>query len=232
VRWTHDCVRALLRDVPMIKTTGIKAVIFDKDGVLVDSEKLKAVAWRDTLETYGVTNGFDWYLRALGPPSVVLATMAIATFGLKADAAKVATEWDARYRLIESDGEPIVQNLQVLGELAESFRIAVASSMDKATIETELRRFGYLKYVSLCISGEEVSNNKPFPDIYVEAAALLKVEPSSCIAVEDSPSGVHAAKAAGMVCFAYKNPLYDLDLSEADMIVTDLRQVEFANFLG
>lgn len=209
----------------------LKAIIFDKDGVLADSEKLKATAWQQALEPYGVQGGFGWYLANLGPSSLALGSLAADTFGVDEDPEKIAQEWDRRYRAIENGAEPIKQNLEVLAKLSREYVIAVASSMDKPSIEAELVRFGYRHYIQECVSGEEVPNNKPAPDIYLEAAARLGVEPARCIAVEDSPTGVRAAKSAGLYCVGYKNPLYDLDLGEADLIVLDLAQVEFAALL-
>jgi len=208
-----------------------KAIIFDKDGVLADSEKLKATAWQQTLEPLGVQDGYGWYLRELGPSSVALATLAMETFSLDGDPEAIAQEWDHRYRAIEGAAEPIRDNLEILAHLSQGYAIAVASSMDQTSIVAELMRFGYRDYVEACVSGEDVANNKPAPDVYIKAAACLGVEPAECVAVEDSPTGVRAAKDAGIYCVGFKNPLYDLDLSEADLIATDLTRVDFANLL-
>jgi HAD superfamily hydrolase (TIGR01509 family) len=99
--------------------------------------------------------------------------------------------------------------------------------MDKATIETEMLKFGYLEYIQACVSGEDVANNKPAPDVYFSAVEMLGVKPSECVAIEDSPTGIDAAKSAGIFCIGFKNPLYDLDLRAADLIVTNLTQIDF-----
>ena len=167
----------------------IEAIIFDKDGVLTDSEKIKAQAWQRTLQPYGVEQGIDWYLEnLLGPAAVVLSEMAIATFRFQADPQEVANAWLAEYRAIEHSTEPITTNLQCLRLLARKYPIAIASSMDKATIESEMERFGYLQHISICVSGEDVPNNKPAPDVYLAAATALRVTPSNCVAIEDSPT--------------------------------------------
>ncbi|MBT8350451.1 MAG: HAD family phosphatase [Deltaproteobacteria bacterium] len=203
----------------------IEAIIFDKDGVLADSEKLKAQAWERALQPYGVDQGFDWYLENFGPSPVALSEMAIAAFRFHADAQEVANAWRTEYCAIEHSAEPITTNLQCLQRLARKYPIAVASSMDKAAIESEMERFGYLHHISICVSGEDVPNNKPAPDVYLAAATALNVTPSSCVAIEDSPTGISAAKAAGMLCIGYRNPLYCLDLSAADISTTDLYTV-------
>ena len=140
----------------------IEAIIFDKDGVLADSEKLKAHAWQRTLQAYGVDQGSDWYLGNLGPPAVVLSEMAIATFRFQADPQEVANAWHAEYRATEHSTEPITANLQCLRQLARKYPIAIASSMDKATIESEMERFGYLQHISFALWRRR-ANNKPAP---------------------------------------------------------------------
>ncbi|MFM6348795.1 MAG: HAD family hydrolase, partial [Dolichospermum sp.] len=67
----------------------------------------------------------------------------------------------------------------------------------------------------------------PAPDVYLKAAEMLKVKPSECIAIEDSPTGISAAKSAGMFCIGFKNPLYNLDLRQSDIIIEDLSTIDF-----
>ncbi|QIR41893.1 HAD family phosphatase (plasmid) [Tolypothrix sp. PCC 7910] len=204
----------------------VKAIIFDKDGVLVNSEEVKATAWQQTLAPYSVKNGFSWYLLHLGPSSISLAAKAIETFNLDEVPENISREWYKNYLLIKDRVKPIKENLQVLAILASEYLIGVASSMDKATIEAEMLKFGYREYIQVCVSGEDVANNKPDPDIYLATAEILQVKPSECVAIEDSPAGICAAKGAGMFCIGFKNPLYDLDLSAADVIVKDLTQID------
>ena len=206
----------------------VKAVIFDKDGVLVNSEEVKATAWQQTLDLYNVKDGFGWYLSHLGPSSVSLAEKAIETFSIDETPENISREWGNNYLVIKDRVTPIKENLQLLSTLAKTYLIAVASSMEKAAIESEMLKFGYREYIQACVSGKDVVNNKPAPDIYLETAKILEVEPSECVAVEDSPAGVCAAKSAGIFCIGFKNPLYDLDLRAADIIVNDLIQIDFS----
>lgn len=84
----------------------IEAVIFDKDGVLVDSERLKADAWELTLKRYGVEGGFSWYLQNLGPSEVALAAAAIESFAFQATPRDVGEEWKATYRSLAGGVQP------------------------------------------------------------------------------------------------------------------------------
>ena len=203
----------------------IKAVIFDKDGVLINSEKLKAEAWEQTLSFYGVKDGFNWYLRNLGPTSEELAKIAKNKYSLNINIEKLANKWFESYQKKEINVEPIIKNLNFLQSLSKLYKIAVASSMDKKTIKKELQRFGYLKYVTLCISGEDLPSNKPAPDIYLKVIKTLGINSENCVAIEDSPSGITSAKTAGIYCIGYKNSLYNLDLSQADEVVTKLSDI-------
>jgi HAD superfamily hydrolase (TIGR01509 family) len=206
----------------------VKAIIFDKDGVLIDSEEVKATAWQRTLNSYDVKDGLSWYLSHLGPSSVSLAEKAIDTFNLGEDPEKISREWHRNYLVIKAHVKPIKENLKLLSTLARTYLIGVASSMDRATIEAEMLKFGYQEYIQAYVSGEDVANNKPAPDVYFSAAEILRVKPSECVAIEDSPTGIASAKSAGIFCVGLKNPLYDLDLRAADLIVTDLAHVDFA----
>jgi beta-phosphoglucomutase-like phosphatase (HAD superfamily) len=206
----------------------VKAIIFDKDGVLVDSEEVKATAWQRTLNSYDIKDGFSWYLSHLGPSSVSLAEEAIDAFNLDKEPGEISREWQKNYLVIKDRVKPIKENFKLLSTLAKVYLIGVASSMDKATIEAEMLSFGYQEDIQACVSGEDVANNKPAPDVYLSVAEILQVKPSECVAIEDSPTGIDAAKSTGIFCIGFKNPLYDLDLRAADLIVTDLAHVDFA----
>lgn len=205
----------------------IKAIIFDKDGVLVNSEESKAIAWQQTLDRYDVKDGYAWYLSNLGPTSVFLSEKAIELFKLNENPEIISYQWQEKYSSIKDNVQPIKQNLEVLSILSNTYLIGVASSMDRVTIETEMLKFGYRQYIHVCVSGEDVACNKPAPDVYLKAAEMLKVKPSECIAIEDSPTGISAAKSAGMFCIGFKNPLYNLDLRQSDIIIEDLSTIDF-----
>jgi HAD superfamily hydrolase (TIGR01509 family) len=206
---------------------GIRAIIFDKDGVLINSEELKATAWQHTLAVYGVENGFSWYLSNLGPTSLSLAQSARNLFKIKESSDKISKSWHEKFAVLKNSVRPIESNIELLKTLSRKYLIGVASSMDRETIEAEMRKFGCRKFIKVCLSGEDVAYNKPAPDVYLKSASILQVQPSECIAIEDSPAGIHAAKTAGMFCIGFKNDLYDLDLSEADIVLKDLNFFDF-----
>ena len=104
--------------------------------------------------------------------------------------------------------------------------LAVASSSSLHNINLVLKAIGLIQFFSLIASGEQVPKNKPFPDIYLKTAELLKLVPDECMVVEDSANGVKSAKVAGMYCVGFRNPgSGNQDLSPADMIVDSLRKI-------
>jgi HAD superfamily hydrolase (TIGR01509 family) len=92
-----------------------------------------------------------------------------------------------------------------------------------------LSRSFFQKSNRIAISGEDVTKNKPAPDIYLAAAKILQVKEFECVAIEDSPAGICAAKSAGIFCIGFKNPLYNLDLRAANLITNDLTRIDFTN---
>ena len=202
----------------------IAAVVFDLDGVLVDSEELAWDAWRLILEYHdisldesdiGILTGRtekDAYghfaARGELPPYQEfqddLATAITARFSEHLSAFQDA---ENALSLLEARGVPF----------------AVATSSPRARLDLALQRTGLERLVDLTVAGDEVSQGKPAPDIYLEAARLLGVDPSDCLAVEDTPAGIESAKAAGMRVIAVERGRYPrTDLEGADQIVDRL----------
>lgn len=183
----------------------IEAVIFDMDGVLIDSEPLWRIA-----ETRA--------MNAIGVPMV--EEDGFLTMGLRTD--EVVEFWYARYpwsepsktevegaivgnviALIEERGEPLPGAVEaVRGMRAAGYRVGLASSSAMEIIEAVLRRIGLRDAFDALQSAEHEPYGKPHPAVYIECARSLGVAPVGCLALEDSPAGVLAAKAAKMTCIA------------------------------
>jgi len=129
--------------------------------------------------------------------------------------------------LEESAYEPIDGISELLEELKRrGIPVGIASSSAKDFILAVLAKFGIASYFSCVVSGEEVDQGKPAPDVYLEAARQLGADPSRCVVLEDSRNGIIAAKAAGMACIGYVNENSgNQDLSAADRIVRSVREV-------
>jgi HAD superfamily hydrolase (TIGR01509 family) len=109
------------------------------------------------------------------------------------------------------------------GLRGRGLKLALATGSRKEFMDATVKRFGLMEYLDAAVSGSEVRANKPEPDVYLEAAGKLGLEPRACVAFEDSRGGVESAKAAGMLCVAVPNRYTaGMDLSPADLRIPDL----------
>ena len=128
------------------------------------------------------------------------------------------------YKTLETAQVPETKGIfSLINRLNDSgFRLSVASSSPKKLIEIFIGRMGLAAVFDFLVSGEEVANSKPFPDIFLKVAKNYQLETSRFLVIEDSKNGVHAAKAAGMKCVGYFNPNSgNQDLSKADLVIDD-----------
>ncbi len=206
------------------------AVIFDMDGVLLDSEPLHYEAVRQALAEQGVDFPLDDYARYLGTTLTSTwdelcerypITMTLAEFEARYNA-DVLAQYQAGAPLIRGARE-LVQQLREAG-----VPIAVASSSHRMWVEAALTGAGLREYFEQTTAGDEVSMGKPSPEIYLKAAAKLGFAPEDCIAIEDAPAGVESATAAGMRVVLVRSELTtDLKLT-SDWEVDDLTEFELA----
>ena len=215
----------------------VDAVIFDKDGVLVNSERGKYDAMRRALAVFGyddVQGLEDWFFGRVGVPGLESSEMCIKRFalsGLQARDLYDETE-SIRGDMLDTEPAPIIESsISFLRSLVGRVRIGVASSDFPANIKRQMEQAGVFGYIDAITSGEKnsghVTRDKPFPDVYIAAAEKLSVSPERCLAIEDTAPGVQAAKTAGMYCIGYINPNSgNQDLSRADLRVSDLSMLD------
>lgn len=199
-------------------------IIFDCDGVLVDSEELAWSAWREALAPYGVEISDQEVADLSGRTE----RDAFDHFAAKGEIPSYEDFWPvlaARvHELFEKYLEAFEDAADTLEFLSERGReMAVASSSPRARLDLSLSSTGLDRFFEVVVAGDEVISGKPAPDIYLAAAAGLGVDPVTCIAVEDAPAGVAAASAAGMRVVAVLRGGYTSEqLSEADLVVPRL----------
>jgi HAD superfamily hydrolase (TIGR01509 family) len=199
-------------------------VVFDLDGVLVDSEPTHERANAEYLAGFGTTLD-PWLSEAMMGRRVRDLTDAVAPLvGLPPEETFAGRE-RVFWRLLEA-GElrPMPGVRRSLDRLAAAgLPLAVASSGTRAYVEHALDRLRLRHAFAAVVSGEEVANGKPDPEIYLQAAERLGAEPAACMAVEDAPHGIAAARAAGMRVVAVPHAMTAaLDLGAADVVVGDL----------
>jgi HAD superfamily hydrolase (TIGR01509 family) len=203
----------------------IKAVFFDFDGLILDTETPEVVAWREMFADYGLEFP-DWcWQEMIGqctPDSGSLPLRVLRDeLGKPIDMdALMEQSRVRRHELLAA--ERILPGIQAALEQAPALglRCAVVSSSKRPWVEGHLERLGLLHYFEHVVCGGEEHPSKPDPALYRAALQKMGVSGSEALALEDSPRGVQAAKAAGMFCVAIPNGLTQLlDLSQADLVV-------------
>jgi HAD superfamily hydrolase (TIGR01509 family) len=203
---------------------GLRALIFDFDGLLVDTEMSALRAWQEVLLDYGVTLPLDvWHAAVGGQSSVTTALTYLESRIGPYDREPVVTRWRA-VNLALATQQPLREG--VAGLLAEAaaqgLRLAVASGATGDWVAMQLRRVGVHRLFDV-VSTVDGKRPKPAPDVYLAALDSLGLAPDEAIAFEDSPTGVAAAKAAGLRCVAVPNEVTAaLTFADADLVVPSL----------
>jgi HAD superfamily hydrolase (TIGR01509 family) len=207
----------------------IEAILFDLDGLMVDSEPHSIASWQAVLAKRGAQFDRAALDSVLGQRVIETAELAIRLFHLAERPDELASE-KAEYQIAHLNG-----NLTAMPGLIELLDWVDQSALKKAVASSGLRRYieavltttGLRERFDVIISADDVINGKPAPDVFLAAARALDVTPGNCLVLEDAPAGVQAAKAAGMMCFAVPNaPSHALDLSLPDRILTSLHEVK------
>jgi HAD superfamily hydrolase (TIGR01509 family) len=188
----------------------IDAVVFDMDGVLVDTEHLWDEVREELTEEWGGRYTPEAQEAMMGMSSTEWSRYLHETVGLREPPATINAEVVRRMLERYETELPVVPGApEAVRRLADTgLRLAVASSSNRELIDAVLRRLELSSCFEVTVSSEEVARGKPAPDVYLEAARRLDVDPSRCAAVEDSASGIRAAHAAGMRVVAYPNRHY------------------------
>ena len=186
----------------------IVAVIFDLDGLMVDTEPISYQAWQIVLKDFSCTLNEETYHYIIGRRSDESAQILNESLGLQTDAQHLLSRKKKAFEsLISSHGIPVMPGLMKLVDALAEREIpwAVSTSSPKGYAENILSQIGLLKKCSALATGDEVPRGKPDPAIYLLAAKRLSVQPRQCLALEDSLPGCRAAKAAGMTTVAIPN---------------------------
>ena len=187
----------------------IKAVVFDMDGVLVDSEPV----WERVRQAFTAAHGGRWaddaQDRMMGMSTAEWSAYISADFGVRLAPAQVAEQVIAAMAAEYQAHLPLLPGaVDAVRELSARWPLAVASSAPRSLIEAVLDTSGLRPAFAAAVSSEEVARGKPAPDVYLEATARLGVPASACAAVEDSSNGLRSAAAAGLAVIAVPRPEY------------------------
>ncbi|MFE5317438.1 HAD family hydrolase [Paenibacillus sp. NPDC056579] len=207
----------------------LEAVIFDMDGVLIDSEPLHFLVEQQAFAKLGLPatkEELDLYVGMTNPD---MWAKVKERHGVELPLSELI-EWQVEMKLsaLKKSEEQAIDGVTGLLEQLKAGRIAVglASSSPKVFIMAVLEKLGISEYFDCVVSGEEVPKGKPEPDVFLKAAELLNKPPHSCVVIEDSRNGTRAAKSAGMKCIGFQNVNSgEQDLSAADKIVHSMREI-------
>ena len=209
----------------------IKCVIFDMDGVIIDSESLHKKAYFETFKSLGLEVSEALYSSLTGSSTINAFEKLIAHFNLNADVNALVLQKRKKYvNLFEND--PTLKLIDGVEELIkylhrEKITMILASSSAMVNINRVFKRFNLDSYFTAKISGADLRASKPHPEIFEKAALLANIPKEHCIVIEDSDNGILAANAAGIFVFGYNNPLVtDQTLQHADHVITDFHELK------
>lgn len=206
----------------------LRAVIFDMDGVLIDSQPIHFRAERETAARFGCNITEEELKQYLGWRGKEFWGHLIKKYSL-----------DATVKQMQETNRPVVEKYLreaakpdgtlrgILADLRKrGMKLSVASSAQKRSMEIILEGLGVRPYFDAVVCGADVERSKPAPDLFMLAAGKMGVEPEECAVVEDAPSGIRAANSAHMLSVALKGPINEgLDLSEADVVIGSLGEL-------
>jgi HAD superfamily hydrolase (TIGR01509 family) len=205
----------------------VRPVVFDCDGVLVDSEHLSWEVWRRVAGPYGVEISED-QARSLTGRTEVDAHAALSGGRLPPFEEFWVEIAEEMYRTFQTHLQSFEDARDVLDHLEGRTRMAVASSSPRERLDVALQTTGLGHYFEFIVAGDEVEAGKPAPDLFLAAAAGLGVDPTECVAVEDSPNGITAARAAGMRVVAVDRGYFPVtELGAAHLVVPRLTPAVF-----
>ena len=208
----------------------LKAVLFDMDGVIVDSEPLWSKAEEQLLARRNLRYSPQLKTAMMGLDSSEAVGFLIKHYDLKESVSDVVAERNQLIAdLFRQFLRPIPHALRLVRSVqAAEMKTGLVSSSPKKLVNLALSRLNITKLFDLILSGDQVARGKPAPDIYLTAARELGMNHENCLVIEDAPHGVAAAKAAGMCCLAISTSVSESELGEADRVVKGFAGVDLA----
>jgi HAD superfamily hydrolase (TIGR01509 family) len=212
-----------------MRGSSIQAVVFDLDGVIVDSEHV----WDAAREALSRERGGGWHEGAqqdmMGMSSVEWSRYMHERLGLKDPPEEISAEVVRRLQATYREELPLIDGAtEAVARLAGRWPLGLASSSNREIIDLVLELSGLDRFFEATVSSEEVQRGKPSPDVYLEAARRLGANPAGSAAVEDSRSGILSASAAGMRVVAIPNKRFPPDeeaLAAADVIIPSINEL-------
>ena len=212
----------------------IHALIFDCDGVVVDSNRLHVETWKETAAAHGYPMADPEHIGKCGLRTIAVIRDLLRWPVDEEEAVRLGEEKESRYReCIRAGGiEPIAGVRETLEKAAAlGLPCALGSSAPRENARLCLESLGLAPFFKAVVTGEDVERGKPHPDIFLAAARKLGVPPEECLVIEDAPAGVEAAHRAGMRAIALLTSHTPEELAAADALARDFRDPAFGEAL-
>jgi beta-phosphoglucomutase len=217
----------------MASCNGKFGVIFDLDGVLVDTGWAHRQAWYDLAETEGLEMSDDFFRDTFGMQNAAILPMLRP--GISPEEMERLSDWkEQRYRdLVKQRLEFAAGAEALLIDLKQrGFHLAIGSSAPPENLDVFWSRLSLAEYFHARVTKEEITESKPSPQTFLMAAQKLGIEPACCAVVEDAVQGVQAARAGGMRIVAVTTTRSRQDLAQADPVVDSLSELDASDFLA
>lgn len=210
----------------------LKAVLFDMDGVIVDTEPLHHKAYQQMFSKVGIEVSSSMYEGFTGQSTYDICKQLCSHFELKQNPQElVQIKRDFFTKLFfEDDDLQLINGVEQLikNYFDNGLTLILASSASMFTINNVMKRFNLDPYFSEKLSGADLKASKPHPEIFINAAKAARVLQNECFVIEDSTNGIKAAKGAGIFCVAYKSEhSKNQDYTLADMVISDYNEISF-----
>ncbi len=212
----------------------IRALIFDFDGLILETEEPIYRSWKEVYEARGVALPFDLWVRTVGSSNQAFHPQRYLEERLGVPLSQDVLDRRVARRAEMVLAEPLRPGVVDMAKAARArgMKVGVASSSSRDWVKGHLGRLGILDRFDCVVCRDDVEHVKPEPDLYLASLACLGVAAAEAVAIEDSPNGVTAAKRAGLGCVAVPNRITSsLDLSQADLRLTSLADVTLPQLL-
>ncbi len=207
----------------------ITTIIFDMDGVIIDSEPVHQRLEFEMYEELGLNISEDEHKEYVGTSSSDMWKKIKKRHQINLHPEELLLYGRKKYWLaLDNNQVPLVEGaLELINFFHDNkYNIHVASSATRPTVDKVLEHFNIGHFFNYRIGGNEVEKSKPEPEIFLKSAEQSSSKPEKCLVIEDSANGVKAAKSAGMCCIGYVNPGTGVqDLSKADLVVNNLGEI-------
>jgi HAD superfamily hydrolase (TIGR01509 family) len=211
----------------------LKAVLFDMDGVIVDTEPLHNKAYHQMFDDVNIDVDKDLYASFTGQSTINICKRLVDRFNLNVTPEYLVNLKRKHYKYIFENGElDLIDGVldSIKDFYANNLTLVVASSASMPGIVQIFERFDLNQYFSAKFSGADLKQSKPHPEIFIKAAESTGFKKSECMVIEDSTNGIKAANAAGIFCVGFKSPHSShQDYSNANLVISSFKEILYAN---